>query len=174
MGPMSSLLRSLLLRWPLAALAASALMLAIAHAFERFGGLAPCTLCLRQREVYWAALGVAAVGLVLLRLAPARTLRVLLDLAMAAVFLVGVAVAVYHAGAEWKWWPGPTACASTGSGVQAADLAALLDGARIKPPACDVAAWVFAGLSMAGWNALISLGLAAFSLAAARCEGARR
>ena len=42
-------------RWPFIALLASALMLAVAHAFESFGGYMPCQLCLRQREVYWVA-----------------------------------------------------------------------------------------------------------------------
>ncbi len=59
-----NLLRSVTRRWPWWALFASALMLAIAHAFERFGGLAPCLLCLKQREVYWTAMGVAAVAIV--------------------------------------------------------------------------------------------------------------
>ena len=58
-------------------------------------------------------------------------------------FLVGCGVAAYHAGAEWKFWPGPTACASTGGGVSAADMAAFLKGAPVRPPACDEAPWVF-------------------------------
>jgi len=53
--------------WPALALAASAAMLATAHAFERLGGYAPCLLCLKQREVYWVAGGIALAGLVLLR-----------------------------------------------------------------------------------------------------------
>jgi disulfide bond formation protein DsbB len=67
---------------------------------------------------------------------------------------------------EWKFWPGPTACAGGSGGVSVADMQALLSGARVRAPACDQAPWIFAGLSMAGWNALISLGLAALSLAA--------
>lgn len=167
---MAELFRPILLRWRLAAFLASAAMLAIAHAFETFGGLAPCTLCLRQREVYWTALGVAAAGFVLVRLTRRRGVRAASDLVLGLVFLVGMAVAIYHAGAEWKFWPGPTTCASTGAGVSAADLAAMLNGAKIKPPACDKAAWVFLGVSMAGWNALISAGLAVLSFAAARLE----
>jgi disulfide bond formation protein DsbB len=161
---MTGVLRPILARWPLFAALASAAMLAIAHAFERFGGLAPCTLCLRQREVYWVALAVGLVGFALARW-PA--MRRWIALALAAIFLVGCGVAVYHAGAEWKFWPGPQACASTGGAVSAGDLMAALGGG-VKPPACDEAAWVFLGLSMAGWNALISLVLAGLSLAAAR------
>ncbi|HYD43997.1 MAG TPA: disulfide bond formation protein B [Phenylobacterium sp.] len=161
---MTGALRPILARWPLFAALASAAMLAAAHAFERFGGLPPCTLCLRQREVYWVALAVGLVGFALSRWPATRRW---VAAALAAVFLVGVGVAVYHAGAEWKFWPGPAACASTGGSVSADDLMAALGGG-VKPPACDEALWVFLGLSMAGWNALISLALAALSLAAAR------
>ena len=136
---MSAFLRPVLQRWRLSALVASLAMLAIAHAFETFGGLAPCTLCLRAREVYWLAA------------------------ALALVFAAGVALAVYHAGVEWKFWPGPTACSGGGAIVDASQMTDLLQGARIKPPACDEAAWVFLGLSMAGWNALASLALTVLS-----------
>ncbi|HEY3695771.1 disulfide bond formation protein B [Phenylobacterium sp.] len=164
----------LLARWRLWALAASAAMLAIAHGFQTFGGYAPCTLCLRQREVYWLAAAVAAASMVVVRLSGGWRWRTPSGWLLALVFLAGAGVAVYHAGAEWKFWPGPTACSSAGGPVSAADLKALMVGARIHGPACDQAPWVFAGLSMAGWNAVISLGLAALSVAAALYEQARR
>jgi disulfide bond formation protein DsbB len=170
---MLQLLNPLLDRWRLTALAASAGMLAIAHAFQTFGGLAPCTLCLRQREVYWVAATVALIGMVVTRLPDGERRRGLFNMALGLIFLIGAGVAVYHAGAEWKFWPGPTACASTGGGVGAEALAGLLSGATIKAPHCDEAPWVFLGLSMAGWNALISLGLAAMSLMAALRERSR-
>jgi disulfide bond formation protein DsbB len=172
---MIGVLRPVLNRWRLCALLASAAMLAIAHAFQRFGGLAPCTLCLRQREIYWAAGAVALVGMIIVRRPGGPSLRQATCWLLAAIFLAGTAVAIYHAGAEWKFWPGPTTCASASSGaVDVKDLSALLRGAKIKPPACDKAAWVFLGLSMAGWNALISLGLAALSAAAAVNERRKR
>jgi disulfide bond formation protein DsbB len=164
----------ILARWRLAALIASAAMLAIAHAFETFGGLAPCTLCLRQREVYWVAATVALVAMLVVRLRGGARWRAPANLILALIFLVGAGVAAYHAGAEWKWWPGPTACASTGGAVSADAMAGLLAGNKITPPACDEAAWVFAGLSMAGWNVLISLGLAGLSILAAMREKTRR
>lgn len=163
---MSGFLDPILARWRLAALVASLSMLAIAHAFETFGGLAPCTLCLRAREVYWVAAGVALAGYLVVRLPQGGRWKAAFNGALALIFAVGVGVAVYHAGAEWKFWPGPTACASGGGGVSAADMNALLQGAKIKPPACDEAAWVFLGLSMAGWNGLVSLGLTALSVLA--------
>lgn len=152
-------------RWPIAAALASAAMLATAHAFERIGGFAPCTLCYRQREVYWAALALAVVGAAAVRFWRPGLSRWVCAL-LAVVFLYGAGLAAYHAGVEWKWWPGPTTCTG-GGGVTAADMADLLAGKRIRGPSCDQAAWVFLGLSMAGWNALASLGLSVASLAAA-------
>ena len=163
---MMQLIRAVLDRWALWALGASALMLAAAHAFETFGGYAPCTLCLRQREVYWVAGTIALVSILVTKLPRGLRWRWLFDLALALVFAVGVAVASWHAGAEWKWWPGPSTCASTGAGVSADAMADLLGGAKIRPPACDEAAWRFLGLSMAGWNVLISLKLVAYSVMA--------
>jgi len=170
---MIQFLRPLLTRWRFAALVASAAMLASAHAFERFGGLEPCTLCLRQREVYWTAGVLAALSMFVVRLPGGPRWRAPSDVLLGLVFLAGAAIAVWHAGAEWRFWPGPQACAGAGS-VNAADLDALLGGARARAPACDEAAWVFAGLSMAGWNALISAGLAALSFLAALYERSRR
>lgn len=168
---MTSLLRPFLDRWRLCALIASALMLAIAHAFERFGHLAPCTLCLKQREVYWWAGSLALAFMVIVRLPGGPRIRQATCWVLALAFLVGAGVAAYHAGAEWKFWPGPTTCAGSGSATVNADaMSALLNGAKIRGPACDKAAWVFLGLSMAGWNALISLALAGLSAAAAQRE----
>lgn len=163
--------RSLLAHWPLAAACASAAMLAAAHAFESFGGLAPCHLCFYQRDVYWTALSVGILGFALgyMRLAWAgRTANLLLAL----IFLAGCGIAAYHAGVEWKWWPGPASCTGGGGGVNAGDLSAFLNGAKTKIPQCDEAAWRMLGISMAGYNAVISLALAGLSAIAARKERA--
>ena len=164
---MMSLIRAVLDRWAFWALGSSALMLAAAHAFETFGGYAPCTLCLRAREVYWVAGAVALAAILVTKMPRGLRWRWLFDAALALVFAVGVGVAVYHSGAEWKWWPGPTTCSSTGAAVSTQAMTDLLGGAKIRPPACDEAAWRLFGLSMAGWNALISLKLTVFSIWAA-------
>lgn len=166
---MNAFLRPLLRLWPFAALIASAAMLGIAHAFETFGHLDPCTLCLRQREVYWVALSVAAAASIL-SLTPLRgRLFSVLCVILGVIFLYGAGLAVYHAGAEWKFWPGPTTCAVGGAlNVSVEDMTRLMKAGRLEAPHCDEAAWIFLGLSMAGWNALISLGLAVFSGWAAR------
>ena len=169
LGVIRSLHDRLPAAWPALALTASAAMLATAHAFERLGGYAPCLLCLKQREVYWVAGGIALAGLALLRTRAGQALRPWLALVLAAAFLFGAGLAAYHAGVEWKWWPGPGACAGAGGSVADLDMSGLLDGTlRVRPPACDEAAWRLLGLSMAGWNALVSLGLAGLGLLAWR------
>lgn len=158
-------------RWRLTALVVSAAMLAIAHAFQTFGGYQPCTLCLRQREVYWVVGAVALAFMFLVRLPGGQRFRQLTCWILALGFVVSLGIAVYHAGAEWKFWPGPSTCSSAGaSGVSAQALQDLLNGAKIKPPACDQIVWSFLGLSMAGWNAAISLGLVGLSVTAALNE----
>ena len=171
---MTNALRPFLDRWRLCAVLAAAAMLATAHAFETFGGYAPCTLCLRQREVYWAILGLGLVFMIVVRLPGGPRWREATCWVLGLGFLVSCGVAAYHAGVEWKFWPGPQACASGGAGFNAADMAAFLEGAKVRPPACDEAAWVFAGLSMAGWNAAISLVLAFLSVLAAIRERAKQ
>ena len=146
---------------PVAALVAAA-MLAAAHAFQYFG-YEPCALCLRQREIYWAALAVALGGVAVTRGDGRRVVA----LALGGLFVTGLTVAVYHAGAEWAWWPGPLTCAGSMGPVSASAMGDLLGGAAVHPPACDHADWRLAGLSMAGWNVLISAGLACVSLALA-------
>ncbi len=149
----------LLAAWPLVAAALSAIMLAIAHGFETFGRLAPCELCLRQREVYWVALAVGLIGFVVARMVRGPKAAAAVCVLLGLVFLYGAGVAAYHAGVEWKFWPGPQACTGGGA-ANAAAIADLLSGDQVAPPRCDQAAWRFGGVSMAGWNALISLGLA--------------
>ena len=155
--------------WPWVALLASAALLAGAHAFEA-AGYAPCSLCLRQREAHWAIVGISAATIVAGLLRPSlRGWRPAVWL-IAVAFLVSAGVAAYHAGVEWKWWPGPSTCAAGPVGPLAVeDLSAVLSGEKaVRPPACDEAAWTMLGISMAGWNALISLALAALSVVAAR------
>jgi disulfide bond formation protein DsbB len=169
---MQTLLRPVLDRWRFFALLISAAMLAIAHAFQTFGGLAPCELCLKQRTVYWVALAIAAAAMVVVRLPGGPRWREASCWLLALVFLASVGVAGYHAGVEWKFWPGPLSCSGGGT-VTAAALKDLLNGGGVKMPMCDHPAWVFAGLSMAGWNTVASVVFVALSVAAALRERRR-
>ena len=161
----------LLTRWWTAfALAASLTMLGAAHAFERFGGLAPCNLCLKQREVYWGALTIALLATAWTIISGGRrgTPRIASFL-LAAIFATGAITAIFHLGGENGWWSLPATC--VGGGVIDMDsLTALALGTGPSQPVatCDAVAWRWLGLSMAGWNAIISLALAGFSLLAAK------
>lgn len=159
--------------WPLLALIASAALLGVAHAFESFGHLMPCELCLKQRDVYWAAMVISAVGLVWTVAARDRAPSRWINAVIALAFAAEAAVAVYHAGVEWKFWPGPQSCSGGALKVSAAALERLLSGAHMAVPACDKPAWIFLGLSMAGWNAVAALILTTVSaFAAARSRRA--
>ena len=150
-------------RWPVLAITASALILAAAHAFETFGGLPPCPLCLRQREVYWALIFMTATGLAIWRFVPKRRFLVALNVMIGLVFVVGVVVAFYHAGVEWRVFPPPDGCSAGGvSPLELGDL-----DAPMKIALCTDAPFYILGLSMAGWNGVISALLAAASFIAA-------
>ena len=122
-------------------------LLAGALGFEYLGGLPPCEMCLWQR---WAL--AAAIGLALLAWS-ARHSRVLLALSALAV-LADAGIAVFHVGVEQHWWQGITACAAPMVTGTTADVI----GAMMAQPLvrCDAIAWSLFGISMAGWNALIS------------------
>ncbi|MEM9670173.1 MAG: disulfide bond formation protein B [Pseudomonadota bacterium] len=152
--------------WPLLAILASVAMLAGAHAFEAFGKMAPCALCLRQRDVYWAAIAMAATGLILWQRQPAGRKLIALNVMLGLVFLTGTVVAGYHAGVEWDLWQGPAGCSGGGlTDISSLDLSAALDQ-QIATVSCSDAPWRMFGISMAGYNAVISAGLAAVSFAA--------
>jgi disulfide bond formation protein DsbB len=167
---MRALYRLLTRWWTAFALAASLAMLGAAHAFERFGGLAPCNLCLKQREVYWGAVVVALTATLwhLISRGSRGTPRIAAFL-LAVIFATGTITAVFHMGGEMKWWDLPALCAGGGE-VNLEGLASLALGTGpIEAPVfCDAVTWRFLGLSMAAWNALISAVLAVFSLLAAK------
>jgi disulfide bond formation protein DsbB len=135
------------------AIAAATIM--TAHAFERFGGYAPCPLCLEERYAYYFGVPASFLAFFAARANAIGAARILL-LLVALAFLANAAAGVYHSGIEWKWWPGPTAC-SGGFDLKWGE-GGIVDTPIIR---CDEAAWRFLMLSFAGWNALISAVLAA-------------
>lgn len=131
--------------------------------FEYGLGLKPCPLCLDQRIPYYVAIPLAVlVAVAALRHAPRGALVAGLA-ALALAMLIGAGLGSYHAGIEWKWWAGPLDCSGPLDSLGGTkDL--LQDLATMNPVRCDQAAWRFLGLSLAGWNVLISLALAAVAL----------
>jgi len=153
----------------LASFTASGALLAGAHLFEHVGGLAPCILCLDQREAHWAALGVAAAGLFIARIFKSNLGAAAAVGAAALVYAVSAGLAFYHTGVEYKFWPGPAICAAGANIVDLDSLATALSR-QAEAPACDDVQWRFLGVSMAGYNLLASAGLLALTLSAAIAE----
>lgn len=136
-----------------------------ALAFEHIGGYAPCPLCLQQRYAYYAGVPAAFVSLALLsgghrKLAAAGLLLVAL------AFLANAGLGIYHAGAEWKFWPGPASCGTLQAiGSGGGGLLDQLNATRVI--ACDEAALRIFGLSFAGWNVVVSFVVFVLALQAA-------
>ena len=148
------------------AAAASAALLAGAHAFEHVGGLAPCELCLDQREAHWTALAFSLIGALFAFVIRSRRAAAAAAACAALVYLASSGLALYHVGVEYKYWSGPATC--SGGGPVAIE-GSLLDALNEKParPACSDVAWRLFGVSMAGYNLLVSAGLFALCLHAA-------
>ena len=133
-------------------------------------GVKPCHLCLIGRIPHYIGIPVAALALIANResVSP-RIGRVLLAL-LAIVFLVGTGIAAYHSGVEFGIFTGPTDC--TGTIEKAADIQDFLKQLQtVKVIRCDEVAMRILGLSLASWNAVISLGLAVVAgMGAAKSE----
>ena len=146
----------------LAIAAIAALTLAGAWFFQLVLDIRPCPLCLEQRYAYYLAI---PLGLVV-ALAAARDVSqaiLLAGLAVLALAALGNAgLGSYHAGVEWGLWQGPTECTGPiGNLGSAGDLLSRLD--KVKIIRCDEVQWRFLGLSLAGYNVLISLLMAAIA-----------
>lgn len=140
---------------------AMAAVVGTALAFQHIGGYLPCKLCLEQRLPYYAGVPLMALAWISGALRASRAIpRGLLALG-GLLMLYGLYLAVYHAGVEWAFWPGPTDCGVADPGAAAGSGSVLDSLNTIVPPACDHAALRVLGLSFAGWNALASLALAA-------------
>ena len=138
-------------RW--IALLLPAALLGGALGSEYLGGLAPCEMCYWQRWPHGAAILLAALAFT----APpsAERSRMLTLLAAAAIAISG-AIGVYHAGVELGIFEGLTTCTATATGATTADLLNAIMTAPIVR--CDQVQFAFLGISMAGWNAILSLG----------------
>ena len=141
-------------RW--IALLLPAALLAGAWGSQLIGHLYPCEMCHWQRWPHYLAVIAAILAFVV----PRRLVVPMVALA-AVLIAVSGAIGIYHAGTEYHWWAGLTACTSTAnlSGGSAADrLAAIMNAPMIR---CDEPQWTFHGISLAGFNAILSLGGAA-------------
>ena len=134
----------------LAALLLPAALILGALGSQYIGGLFPCEMCHWQRWPHYTAIGLALVAFI----APGRLGRTALALAIAAILISG-AIGIFHAGVEYHWWQGLTRCSAPASGRSTAEIFAEI----MATPAiqCDVAQWTLFGISLAGFNAIISI-----------------
>lgn len=137
----------------------SAVLILAVLGFQYLGGVWPCEMCQWQRWPHFAAI-VAGLGGGSLLLMGAIDRRAAPWIAGLAALLIAVsgAIGVYHAGVEWKLWAGPSEC--TGPAFQYTGGPLDLNAVG---PRCDVAAWRLFGISLAGYNALVSLSVAAIA-----------
>lgn len=138
----------------------SVALLGGAFAFQYVGGLAPCQLCLWQRWPHAAAIGIGALAL----LTGWRGLA----WAGALAALATAGIGIFHVGVEQLWWEGLASCtAGSIAGISTADL---LDPSKDVAAVvrCDEIAWQMLGISMAGWNAILSVIFAGLWVKAAR------
>ena len=133
------------------ALLLPAILLAGAYASEFIGGLHPCEMCWWQRYPHFAAVAIALAAFVVGNPGYRRALVALAALAIA----TSGAIAGFHAGVEYGWWEGLTGCTSTVSGSGDDLLKSIMNAPLIR---CDVAPWTLFGISLAGFNFLLSLG----------------
>jgi disulfide bond formation protein DsbB len=144
------------------ALAVPAALLSGAYVSQYMFGLYPCEMCWWQRYPHFAALVLALIGWT----QPRQPLWIwLAGLAILASGLIGA----FHAGVEYNWWEGITGCATVAQ-AGGDPLAAILDAPIVR---CDVAPWTLFGISLAGFNFLISTTGALAVFALLRREGAK-
>ena len=127
----------------------------VALGSQVFAGLVPCELCLEQRMAYYYGLPILLVILVTWNRLPLSVWYIAMAI-VTAIFLWGAYMGGFHAGVEWGWWPGPTACTGLGEEM---DFSALND---LQPViGCDVVQFRFLGISLAGYNFLVCVAIVA-------------
>lgn len=130
--------------------------LAAAWTFQ-YAGYPPCSLCLDERIAYYAAVPGGLLAAFLANRSPRMAALIVGTLALG--FLYNAGLSIYHAGAEWHFWPGPDTCAGNGDLLQPKSLSKALQ--HNQAVRCDEAAIRIFGVSLAGYNVLISGALAA-------------
>jgi disulfide bond formation protein DsbB len=129
--------------------------------FEYVLGYPPCPLCLDQRKAFYVAVPLAALLLLGAGYGASRKVLLLGFAVIALVMLWNAGLSAYHAGIEWKFWPGPSDCSGPIDKLGQGSLMNRLQNIHIVR--CDQAAWRLFGISLAGYDVLVSLFLAAIA-----------
>jgi disulfide bond formation protein DsbB len=134
-----------------------------AYGFQYIGEMEPCEMCYWQRYALYVAIPLLAVAVLLAADSSQSVLSQAFVGLAALALLTGAGIAAYHAGVEYKWWPGPESCTAGGFlGDTAEAFLEAIKGRNIVM--CDETPWSLFGVSMAGYNFFISLGLGALGL----------
>ncbi len=155
-------------RGPWLAILLSASLWIGALGFQHIGGMQPCQMCYWQRHAHKVVLVIALLAILTCQLSKSgkwdRTFVILIGLA----FVVSFGLAFWHTGVEYKWWAGPKTCSATSTitEITPADISKIFEPG-VKLPSCSDAPWHLMGVSMAGYNALISACAAIISLGVA-------
>lgn len=129
--------------------------IAAAWGSQLIGGLVPCELCLEQRLAYYYGLPILLAVLVTWNRLPLTVWYIAMAV-VTAIFVWGAYMGTFHAGVEWSFWPGPTACTGVGEMMDFGSLD------NLTPViGCDVVQFRLLGISLAGYNALISIAIVA-------------
>ncbi|WP_327752619.1 disulfide bond formation protein B [Sphingobium sp. SJ10-10] len=126
-------------------------MLAGAYAFQFIGGLHPCEMCWWQRYAHMAAIPLALIAYATWG---KRCVSALFTGLAGLAIGIGGGIGLFHAGVEYGWWQGLTACSTSPGGGSSADILNQIMATPITR--CDVAPWSLFGISMAGYNGLLS------------------
>ena len=149
-----------------------ALTIASVYFFQFVLGYQPCPLCLEQRNAFYVSIPLAALLWVGAEYRASKKVMLAGFVMIALAMVWNTGLSVYHAGVEWKLWTGPIDCSGPiNSFGSALDLRKSLQGIHI--PRCDEAAWRFLGVSLAGYDVVVSLALAAIAAWGARASLAR-
>ena len=144
------------------------LLLGGAYASQYIGGLHPCEMCWWQRYPHMAAIPLALIAYATRGRACVSALFA--GLAGLAIGISG-GIGLFHAGVEYGWWQGLTACSTSPAGGNSADILNQIMAVPITR--CDVAPWSLLGISMAGYNGLLS-GASALAILALLLKGRKQ
>lgn len=145
----------------------AAILLAVVYGFE-YNGYTPCDLCWYQRYPYMAIVALMMIATALKEQNSRLVLFLMILLAFADAGIAG-----FHAGVEYKWWEGPSTC---GGAFDLSNVELTMDSlykSAQRVVRCDEAAWTLGGISLAGYNLLIALGLGLFGAYAFKVRGAK-
>jgi disulfide bond formation protein DsbB len=141
--------------------------------FQYVLGYPPCLLCLEQRNAFYVSIPLAALLCLGANHGASSKVMIAGFAVITAVMLWNAGLSVYHAGVEWKLWPGPVDCSGPINSLgSASNMLKQLQDIRIVR--CDEAAWRFLGISLAGYDVLVSLFLATVAAWGAKAALARR